>query len=58
MKNVAQEPRQLRDALASLPEPLDLHDLVVQPDRHHGQDGSTGHETFPVSAPISPSPVR
>ena len=61
MKSTAQETAHLRDALASLPEPVDLHDLMAPRDRWREQDDfleEALEETFPASDPISPSRVR
>ncbi len=38
MKNAANEPERLRDALASLPEPLDPQDLALPHNRWREQD--------------------
>ncbi|WP_428424505.1 hypothetical protein [Pararhizobium sp.] len=61
MKNAASKPEYLRDALASLPEPLDLQDLVLPNNRRHNKEDllkEALEEPFPANAPLSLQPIR
>jgi hypothetical protein len=56
MKNAASEPDHLRDALASLPEPLDLQYLALPANRWRKQDDflkGALEEILPVNVPPS-----
>ena len=56
MKNAANQPEHLRDALASLPEPLDLQDLAMPNTIRREQDEffkKAPDEPLPANDPMS-----
>jgi hypothetical protein len=61
MKNAASEPEHLRDALASLPEPLDLQYLTLPAHRWRDRDDFLKRaleQTIPANDPISHRRIR
>lgn len=61
MKNAASKPEYLRDALASLPDPLDLQDLALPNNRWRNKEDllkGALEETFPANDPLSLPPIR
>ena len=61
MKNAINEPEHLRDALASLPEPLDLQDLTLPHNRRREQDDflkQPSETSNPANDPLSHSRLR
>lgn len=61
MKNAIDEPEHLRDALASLPEPLDLQDLILSHNRRREQGDflkQPPETSNPVNDPLSHSRLR
>lgn len=61
MKNAANEPEHLRDALASLPEPVALQDLAMPQNLRRQQDAffkTSPEEPLPANHPAShPRPL-